>query len=161
MDYDLASKGDVAIRYSGEKMKKRTKWILGTIASLPVLLCIAGFIYFQFFFTIDLDMKGLFDDKPIAKVNLLGWEKLEKGMTKEEVANLLGKSAHQFTRGSEDNNASETWEYNWSIGLPIFREFHPKAYIVRFDSDGKLVFWREPVEREHEKSASKDNGNGE
>jgi len=140
-------------------MKKRTKWILGTSASLVVLLCVAGFIYFQFFFTIDMSGDWhLFEEGPVNKVNLAGWKKLEKGMSKEEVANLLGEYGSSFNMegtsiSGKKFTMSEIWEYNWSIGLPLFGEAHLKAYIVRFGPDGKLASWREPVERENDKGS--------
>jgi hypothetical protein len=129
-------------------MNKKAKWILGGIAFLAVLVFLSGFIYFNFFYHFDLFKKGL-----IKKVNLAGWEKLEKGMTKARVVELLGKSDCGFgpdsgSIGDKKFIVPETWEYNWSVGLSLLGEVHPKAYIVRFDSEGKLTSWREPIEKE-------------
>ncbi|MCK5114140.1 MAG: hypothetical protein KAR11_05185 [Phycisphaerae bacterium] len=138
-------------------MKKRTKWILGTGASIVVLFCVAGFIYYQFFFTLDIDLGDmhLFEEGPTEKVNLNGWEKLEKGMTKKEVSDLLGEPGSSFGIGGKtiDGNEpmSETWEYNWTVGLSLFGNAHPRAYVVRFGPDGKLALWREPIDKENKK----------
>ena len=125
-------------------MKKKTKWILGGITSAIVLVCLAGFIYFQFFFTLDL-----FEEGPTKEVNLNGWEELERGMSKAEVSSLLGESVSKFgpgTIGTNDYTVPETWEYSWTIGFSLFGGEHPKAYIVRFGEDGTLASWREPID---------------
>ena len=124
-------------------MKKKTKWIVGGIIGTILAVLLVGFIYFYYFFTINL-----FEEGPTKDVNLSGWEKLERGMTKAQVTHLLGASASKFGLGLVSNECSEaeTWQYNWKIGLSIWGEVHPKSYIVRFGSDGRLASWREPLE---------------
>ena len=79
-------------------------------------------------------------------------------MSKEKVAELLGEADCRFgpgTRSIDDGpkfTTPETWEYNWTVGLSIFGETHPKSYIVQFDSDSKLSYWREPKEEENKKN---------
>jgi hypothetical protein len=139
-------------------MKKKTKWILGSIFSAVVLICLAGFIYFQFFFTLDLD---LFEEGPTKQVNLEGWAKLKEGMTREQVIDLLGDSSTKwgpgtFTIGDDEYATSERWEYNWTIGFSLFGGVHPKAYVVYFDENGHLASWREPLEtNKYESKASR------
>jgi len=126
-------------------MKKKTKWILGGVALLVVFVSLAGLIYVRFFFEFN------FGEGPAKRVNLAGWAKLEKGMTRKQVIHLLGDShnkagASTFTIGDDEFETSERWEYNWTVGIPLFGEVHPKAYVVYFDVDGKLATWREPIE---------------
>ena len=127
-------------------MKKKIKWILGCILGAILIFCLVVFIYFRFFFTLDL-----FEEGPTKKVNLSGWEKLERGMTKAQVAALLGDSVSTFgpgqgTIGGTKISVAETWQYNWKVGISIWGEVHPKSYIVQFGPDGRLASWREPLE---------------
>ena len=126
-------------------MKSKTKWILGGGASALAVVCVAALVYFQFFFHIDLPEPG-----PVNSVNLAGWEKLEIGMSRQEVSSLLGEPGSQRTtkRGEgDDTTVIEGWEYNWTSGF--FGDPHPKAYVVFFDEKGKLTSWREPAEKEN------------
>jgi hypothetical protein len=127
-------------------MKRKLKWLLFALVALIVVAALGGFIYFKYFFTLDLFKEG-----PTTEVNLAGWQKLEKGMTKPQVVNLLGDSSVKYgpgtyTLGGATNTTPETWEYNWTVGFSWLGEVHPKAYVVYFGDDGKLALWREPLE---------------
>ncbi|MBI2438194.1 MAG: outer membrane protein assembly factor BamE [Lentisphaerae bacterium] len=127
-------------------MKKKTKWILGSMAGIVLFACLAGFIYFKYFFAIHL-----FEEGPTTKVTLSGWSKLEKGMTREQVISLLGDSSVKwgpgsFSIGGDEYKTNERWEYNWTIGFSLFGQVHPKAYVVYFDDEDRLASWQEPEE---------------
>ena len=131
-------------------MKTKTKWILGLSASLPLVIGLAGFMYFNYFFAFDIDF---FNEGPTTEVNLAGWQHLEKGMTKPQTIALLGdapsKSGPSRTvSGGETNTTQEVWAYNWTIGLFSCGEVHPRAYAVYFDEEEKVASWREPLEKE-------------
>jgi hypothetical protein len=127
-------------------MKRKWKRILIVFGTLVLIVLVGGFIYLKYFFTLHL-----FEDGPTKNANLSGWTKLEEGMTKDQVISLLGDSwaksgPGSFTLGGTTNTTPERWEYNWKIGLGLFGQVHPKAYVVYFDQDGKLSSWREPIE---------------
>jgi outer membrane protein assembly factor BamE (lipoprotein component of BamABCDE complex) len=114
-----------------------------------VLLCLivlggGTVVYVRYFF-----LQDMFREGPTKKVNLAGWQKLEVGMTKQQVISLLGDAASK--RGPETTTMSdrvtydpEYWEYNWTSGIPILAHPHPKSYSVYFDKEGRLAGWREP-----------------
>ena len=129
-------------------MKKKLKWIVIGLLAVVLVATLGGFIYFKYFFTIPIP---LFEAGPTKEVNLAGWTKLEKGMTRQQVANLLGEASWKSGPGTIALDGAkatmpETWQYNWTAGLSFFGEVHPKAYVVWFGNTGKLVSWREPVE---------------
>jgi len=127
-------------------MKTKTKRISIALIVLLVLAMLGGFVYFEYFFTLHL-----FDDGPTNKVNVAGWSKLEEGMSQQQVIEILGEARTKHgpgtsTFGDITNAIPETWEYNWRVGLSLFGEVHPKAYVVYFDGQGKLASWRAPIE---------------
>jgi outer membrane protein assembly factor BamE (lipoprotein component of BamABCDE complex) len=98
-----------------------------------------------------------FEPGPIKKVDLAGWQQLEIGMTESQVEEVLGKPDSKlgrstFTLGGEETTTPQTWEYDWTIGLSLVGNTHPKSYLVRFDSDGKLASWREPIDQQDPQS---------
>jgi len=89
--------------------------------------------------------KQFFSEGPIKAVDLRGWSSLQTGMTREAVQSLLGEAQSQsrvdkmLVDGKPVPYAAY-WEYNWR---GVFHP-HPKAYVVYFDKEGKLISWREP-----------------
>jgi hypothetical protein len=113
------------------------------------LLCLVVFgggaaVYYRYFF-----LRDMFREGPTKKVNLAGWQKLEVGMTKQQVISLLGNAASKngpgtMTMNGETTYDPEFWEYNWTAGLTLFPHPHPKSYHVSFGKEGKLASWGEP-----------------
>jgi len=85
---------------------------------------------------------------PATKIDLNRWEQLRVGMTKDQVIELIGdaSSKHKVAVGHDKNNVSkkieqnEFWEYNSHSSL--FGGPHPRAYVIYFDSEGKVSFFR-------------------
>jgi len=131
-----------------EGKRKTVLRIALALAAGVCLLLLSAFVYFKFFFKLDLLKEG-----PTAQVKVEGWPKLQTGMSKDEVASLLGPSSckTKVESNDKDGKASITmdfWEYNWTGGLSLIASAHPKAYVVYFDKDGKLSSWREPLEKD-------------
>ena len=138
-------------------MKNKKKLIITIVCSSLLVIIGVVFVFYQFF----NPFSGLFDEGPIKKVNLAGWEKLEQGMTKQQVIELLGDSERKsgpskvtFGEGEEKEEISipERWEYNYTIGISLFGGVHDKAYVVYFDKKGLLDYWREPIHKEEKQS---------
>ncbi len=91
----------------------------------------------------------MFSEGPTTKVNLAGWHNLEVGMTKEQVISLLGnapsKSVPEIMKESGKTiYFPEFWEYNYTSGLTLIPQPHPKSYHVYFDKQGRLANWGGP-----------------
>jgi outer membrane protein assembly factor BamE (lipoprotein component of BamABCDE complex) len=125
-------------------MKRPIKIVLVTAMSVVVLLFVGGFIYFHFFFELDI-----FNPGPIMGVQPEAWAKLQVGMTKQDVIALLGESQRQVgpttteTDGKKEIMMPEFWAYTWTEGLDLFVP-SDKAHAVYFDSDGKVSSFRAP-----------------
>ena len=128
-------------------MKRPIKIVLVTAIttmSVVVLLFVGGFIYFHYFFKLDLFKPG-----PIMSVQPEAWAKLQVGMTKQDVIALLGESQRRVSTGTTEIDGKkeitrpEFWAYTWTEGLDLFGP-SDKAHAVYFDSDGKVSSFRAP-----------------
>jgi outer membrane protein assembly factor BamE (lipoprotein component of BamABCDE complex) len=100
---------------------------------LAAILCAIGVTVIGFFWAV----RG----GPTKGVDPIAWSQLKVGMSKAEVAALLGNSWAKTKTGV----SSEWWEYNYQSGFdgpPSSR-----AYVVYFDDIGRLVKWREPLHK--------------
>ena len=78
----------------------------------------------------------------ISKPNMANWGKLKKGMTVQEAEDLLGSSII-YTR--TENDVKTTYIiYTYSDGILALPS--DKSHYLEFDSNEKLVKWREPKE---------------
>ncbi len=126
-------------------MTRRTKMILLSVLSFVLLSGLAAFVYLEFFWKLDLFPP----EHPIKAVKTEGWPKINVGMTKQQVAALLGEAEEQgslgISRGGKKEEPSEWWAYNWSGSLgPSSR-----AYVVYFDSQGRVYSFSSPKLESH------------
>ena len=125
-------------------MKRPIRIVLVTAMSVVVLLFVGGFIYFHYFFKLDLFKPG-----PIMGVQPETWAKLQVGMTKQDVIALLGESQRRVSTGTTEIDGKkeitrpEFWAYTWTEGLDLFGP-SDKAHAIYFDSDGKVSTFRAP-----------------
>ena len=125
-------------------MTRRVKVKIIVILAVALLgalaLLVSSYIYVKYFWEFNLP-----SSHPIRAVNAEGWPKLHSGMTKEEVAALLGESEEKGTisvlHDGKDLKTGDWWAYNWSSAWG----HSPKAYIVNFDSEGKTSSFTGPA----------------
>ena len=116
--------------------------------SVVVLLFVGQFIYFRYFFHIDLP-DDFFGPRPIPGVQPEAWAKLQVGMTKQEVIALLGEPPSRTgpgtteADGKKEPTSIEFWQYTWWDGL--FSGPSDKAHVLYFHPDGTLFLFRGPV----------------
>jgi hypothetical protein len=82
-------------------------------------------------------MEKYFSEHELPAPDAKGWERLKVGMTKPEVASLLG--AAPIRVGAEGKEGF--WAYGYMFTVPVE---HPSAYIVRFDGKGVVASFRIP-----------------
>lgn len=152
------------IPYIGLIMKKKRKIFIVIVSFLIIcLLCCGAYYYYackRFGGQIGKEIaQAIMKPHPMREVNEEGWERLEIGMTKEQVIELLGESPFQNTKSRTNYNEYtkdyeyiekgvyklDYWEYNYSYGL-LSPSHHPKAYVVYFDENGKVSGFREPIQ---------------
>ncbi len=124
-------------------MKRKRKLVLGIISL--VLIFGLSFAIYEWKVTQNF-AKGIFGPGKITAVNLDAWEKMRVGMTQEEVIKLLGDSPakSKFTvSGDSFSSTQHFWQYNYKSG--ILQGPHPRAYVVFFDSKGKVTSFRAPL----------------
>ncbi len=97
------------------------------------------------------NLDRLFGPGRAPEVDLIGWQSMELGLSRHEVAQLLGGSRHSsLWRLIQQSNeewakAHEVWQYNWQGGgFPIVK-IHESAYVVWFDNSGHVLAFRPPI----------------
>lgn len=91
----------------------------------------------------------LFKPRPIVSVEPEAWAKLNVGMSKEAVIQLLGNTPAKFGPLTtevcyEKTIIPEFWQYNWTDGFTFGRP-SDKAYVVYFDSSNRVSRFRAPL----------------
>ncbi len=124
-------------------MKRKIKFIIfGAIFLIISISCFKIYTHWA--------MKDFFKAGQTTNVRLSDWTKLEKGMTKDQVS-LLGDASIKESLGNKELPFPEMWQYNYQkftfLGKP---KAHDKAYVVYFDNNELLSYWREPIDQNKE-----------
>ena len=130
------------------------KWwlaALGLMVAVLVGLYLGDRIGREIFPTLEEKMRNdLLHPHPLPAVDQSAWRKLQLGMTKKEVASLIGESISTSNTITEDGSETETWQYGWSEGMlpELLEKPSDRAYLVTF-ADGKIISLREPLNSTH------------
>jgi outer membrane protein assembly factor BamE (lipoprotein component of BamABCDE complex) len=95
-------------------------------------------------------------------MDLVAWDDVKEGMTKEEVVRLLGEPVAEVTYVPTADEKKSRWvrrytnRYQYVAGggaswtAPLCWDPHPDAYVIRFDKADRVVSWSTPEDRSKE-----------